>query len=246
MYFASDVHLGYPDLHDGRGREIRFAQWLDYIKEDVEELYLLGDIFDYWFEYKKVVPRGFTRIIGRIAQLTDNGTPVHYFTGNHDFWINDYLPKEAGVILHRGEYTTQLYGKSFYLAHGDGHEKGIGGDKFMKKIFSNRFLQWLYSCIHPDIATSIAHAWSNKSRCSKGIVAEEFDENNEVILNYVKKIEQKKHYDFYLFGHRHYPLDITINQQGSRFVNLGDWLTHFSYAVFYENTFEIRRFEGNS
>ena len=243
IYFASDVHLGFPNLQDSRERELRFARWLDFINKDVEELYLLGDIFDYWFEYKKVVPRGFTRIIGRIAQLTDRGIPVHYFTGNHDLWVSNYLPEEAGVILHRGVYTTQLHGKSFYMTHGDGHEKGIGGDQFLKRIFTNRFLRWLYAGLHPNLTIRLAHAWSNKSRYSKGIVAEEFDEEKEVLLNYAKKLEKEKHFDFYVFGHRHYPLDIPIDNTGSRFINLGDWLTNFTYAVFDGNVFEIKIFQ---
>jgi len=242
IYFVSDVHLGFPDLKASRSRELKFGKWLDYISQDVEELFLLGDIFDYWFEYKRVVPRGFSRIIGRIAQLTDKGIPVHYFTGNHDMWITDYLPTEAGVILHRSPYKTELHGKKFYLAHGDGLGKGERGKKTLKWIFSNRILRWLYAGLHPNFTIRIAHKWSNKSRYSKGIITEQFGEKKELLFEFAQQNEDKEHFDFYIFGHRHRPLDINVGNAGSRFINLGDWLTNFSYAVFDGENFEIMWF----
>ena len=241
-YFASDVHLGFPNLKESRSREIKFGEWLDFISADVNELYLLGDIFDYWFEYKKVVPRGYTRIIGRIAQLTDRGIPVHYFTGNHDLWVSDYLPKEAGVILHRSHYITQISGKKFYLAHGDGLGKGDYSYKFLKWIFTNRVLRFLYAGLHPNITMRLAHAWSNKSRRAKGLVAEDFGSREEIILEFAKKIEAKEHHDYYIFGHRHVPYSTEIGNGISQFVHLGDWLTNFSYAVFDGEKFELKSF----
>jgi len=246
IYFASDAHLGFPDLIAGREREIIFAKWLDSIKSDVEELYLLGDIFDFWFEYKHVVPRGFTRIIGRLADFTDNGVPVHFFTGNHDLWVTNYLTKEAGVILHREPFVTTLHGKRFYMAHGDGLGKGDKGYKILKWIFTNKTLHWLFSRLHPNFALGMAHAWSNKSRYSKGIVAKEIDVEKDQIVNYARSIEQTAHHDFYLFGHRHSPANIEINDKKSRFLNLGDWLTHFTYAVFDGNEIALKTFHPNA
>ncbi len=242
IYFASDAHLGFPNRVAGRYRELLFAAWLDSIANDVEELYLLGDIFDFWFEYKHVVPRGFTRIIGRLAQLHDKGIKVHYFTGNHDLWVRDYLVVEAGVILHRQPFTTQLMGKTFYMAHGDGLGNGDFGYKMLKWIFTNRVLHWLFSRLHPNFAVGLAHAWSNKSRYAKGIVADTLDTKKDILLNYARQMESQQHFDFYIFGHRHRPVNIEIGNKKARFVNLGDWLTHFSFGTFDGNDFKIAFF----
>lgn len=242
IYFASDAHLGFPNRLAGRDRELRFAAWLDSISNDVEELYLLGDIFDFWFEYKHVVPRGFTRIIGRLAQFTDRGIPVHFFTGNHDLWVRDYLVSEAGVILHRKPYTTQLHGKTFYMAHGDGLGKGDVGYKMLKWFFTNRILHWLFSRLHPNFAVGLAHAWSNKSRYAKGVVADTLNPEKDILLNYARETELKQHFDFHVFGHRHRPVNIEIGDKKAQFINLGDWLTHFSYGVFDGNEFRLEFF----
>ena len=164
IYFVSDVHLGAPALNNNHQRELLFAKWLDDISHDVTELYLMGDIFDFWWEYKKVVPRGFTRIIGRIANLTDRGIPVHFFTGNHDLWVFDYLPQEAGVVVHHNELIATLNGKKFFLAHGDGLDASDKGYIMLKKIFTSKRLQWLYSRLHPNFALHLAHSWSKESR----------------------------------------------------------------------------------
>jgi UDP-2,3-diacylglucosamine hydrolase len=167
IYFVSDVHLGAPALANNRERELRFARWLDFIKDDVAELYLLGDIFDFWFEYRKVVPRGFTRILGRLADLSDKGVSIHFFTGNHDVWVFDYLPNEIGLTLHRDEFITEISGKKFFLAHGDGLDPEDKGYLFLKKIFTSKTLQWWFSRIHPNFAFHLAHQWSKSSRLSK-------------------------------------------------------------------------------
>jgi len=232
IYFASDAHLGFPNLKEGREREMIFVSWLDSIKDDVGELFLLGDIFDFWFEYKRVVPRGYTRTIGRLADFTDRGIKVHFFTGNHDLWIRDYLTTEAGIILHREPFVTEFSGKTFYLAHGDGLGKGDRGYKVLKWIFTNRVLHWLFSRLHPNFALWLAHAWSNKSRYAKGVVADYLDEENDILLNFAKEIEKEQHHDYYIFGHRHRPVDMTICNNRARFINLGDWLTLFSYGIF--------------
>ncbi|HON19541.1 MAG TPA: UDP-2,3-diacylglucosamine diphosphatase [Salinivirgaceae bacterium] len=243
IYFASDVHLGFPNYREGRTRELRFAAWLDSIENDVEELYLLGDIFDFWFEYKKVVPRGFTRIIGRLASLSDRGIPIHFFVGNHDLWLTDYLLTEVGVIIHREPYEIIRNGRSFYLAHGDGLGSGDHGYKLLKKIFTNRTLRWLYAGLHPNFALKLAHLWSKNSRYSKGLIAEEFNPYSDILFNYAKDLEKKQHHDYYIFGHRHRPLDLQIPESGAHFINLGDWLTHFTYASFNGEKLTLHKFE---
>lgn len=245
-YFASDVHLGFPDRQNSRPRELAFATWLDSIVNDAKELYLLGDIFDFWFEYKHVVPRGYSRIIGRLATLVDNGIKVHFFTGNHDLWVTDYLTSEAGVILHRCPLITEIDGKTFYLAHGDGLGHGDYGYKLLKSFFSNRVLQWLFARLHPNFSIAIAHAWSKKNRYSKGVVAEDIDLKRDILLNYAINLENKQHHDYYIFGHRHRPANIPICDKQATFINLGDWLTHFTYGVLDQHGFELKFFDKPS
>ncbi len=242
IYFASDVHLGFPGYIEGRERELRFAHWLDSIIDHTEELYLLGDIFDFWFEYKRVVPRGYTRIIGRIAQFSDKGIPVHYFVGNHDLWLTDYLTSEAGIILHRSPYQVSLRGKLFYMAHGDGLGNGDYGYKRLKKIFTNKTLRWLFAGLHPNIALKFALNWSKNSRYSKGLVAEPFDRNTDILFQYAVELERSQHHDFYVFGHRHRPLIEPIKNNQSLFITLGDWLTHFSYGCYDGETFLLNKY----
>jgi len=242
IYFVSDVHLGAPALSNNRERELLFAKWLDSIRDDVAELYLMGDIFDFWFEYRKVVPRGFTRILGRLADLTDNGTPVHFFTGNHDVWVFDYLPQEIGLIVHRDEWITEIRGKKFYLAHGDGLDPDDKGYLFLKKIFTSRTLQWWFSRIHPNFAFYLAHNWSKSSRLSKLNRQEEFKVKNECMYKFAENYLQKEWIDYFIFGHRHRMADVEV-KNGSRFILLGDWITNFSYGVFDGNRFILNKFE---
>ena len=242
IYFVSDVHLGAPALSNNREREILFARWLDEIAPDVSELYLMGDIFDYWWEYKKVVPRGFTRILGRIANLTDQGIPVHFFTGNHDLWVFDYLPEELGVVVHKNEYVTILNGKKFFLAHGDGLDANDKGYIFLKKIFNNRKLQWLYARLHPNFALMLAHKWSHSSRLSKLGNEKEFKVKNEGMYHFAESYLKTGKVDYFIFGHRHIMTDETINGE-TRFILLGDWITNYSYGVFDGERFELKRFK---
>lgn len=241
IFFASDVHLGHPSVAEGRERELIFANWLDSIKDEVAELYLVGDIFDFWHEYKWVAPRGYTRILGRIASLTDAGIPVHFFTGNHDVWVYDYLPQETGVILHRGPFETELLGKKFYIAHGDGLGPGDLGYKLLKWGFTNKVLQWFFSRLHPNFAFGLAHAWSNKSRHSKGIVAEQFNgEDKELSYMHAKTVLESKYFDYFVFGHRHLMVNQNVGET-SKYILLGDWLHNFSYGVFDGDTFELKK-----
>ncbi len=243
IYFISDVHLGAPALNNNRERELLFAKWLDCISHDVKELYLLGDIFDFWYEYKKVVPRGFSRILGRLAMLTDRGIPVHFFTGNHDLWVFDYLPQEVGLQIHRKELITTIMGKKFFLAHGDGLDPEDKGYLFLKKIFSNKKLQWMFSRLHPNFALRIAHRWSKSSRLSKMYRKEEFNVKNESMYRFAENYLEKEWIDYFIFGHRHRMADVEIKDQ-SRMILLGDWMKSFSYGVFDGEKVTLKVFEG--
>lgn len=241
IYFVSDIHLGAPAIHNNRERELLFVEWLDLIGQDAKEIFLLGDIFDFWFEYRSVAPRGFVRVLGKIAGLVDQGIPVHFFTGNHDLWVKDYLPSETGVILHREPYICEFSGKRFFLAHGDGLDKEDKGYLLLKKIFTNRVLQWMYSWLHPDLAFGIAHYWSQHSRLSKNICGPEFQGEREGLYQFVLSIMKQENADFYIFGHRHRAVDMKIAADG-RFILLGEWIRSFTYGVFDGNDFELKEY----
>lgn len=241
IYFASDVHLGAPALKNNPQRERLFVRWLDFIREDAEELYLLGDIFDFWFEYKKVIPRGFTRVLGRLAEMSDQGIPIHFFTGNHDLWVFDYLPNEIGMILHRSKFITTIKGKKFLLAHGDGLDPHDKGYLFMKKIFRNRKLQWGFARLHPNFAFYLAHRWSEMSRLSKNDLKEEFKVKNESMFKFAQNFLEKEWVDYFIFGHRHRMVNTEI-KNGSRFILLGDWINHFSYGVYDGESLKLNKF----
>src|SRR4030095_11089064 len=238
IYFASDFHLGIPDYASSLEREKKIVRWLDTIKQDAAEIYLLGDVFDFWFEYNAVVPRGFVRLLGKIAEITDSGIPVHWFTGNHDMWIFDYVPKELNVQLHRAPIQKEYNGKKFYIAHGDGLGPGDYGYKFIKKVFASRVCQWLFARIHPNLEISIARYWSGKSRIAPGRNDETYlGDEKEYLVVHSKEILAKEHFDYLIFGHRHLPLDIPLDK--SRYINLGDWVRYFTYAVFAGNELKL-------
>ena len=242
IYFISDIHLGAPALRNNYEREILFAQWLDEIKTDVAELYLMGDIFDFWWDYKKVVPRGFTRILGRIVDLTDRGIPVYFFPGNHDLWVFDYFQEELGVIVHKKEIVKEIGGKKFFLAHGDGLDAEDKGYLLLKKIFTNKSLQWLFSRLHPNFALHIAHKWSKSSRLAKMNIDEEFEVNMDGIFKFAENFLEQENIDYFIFGHRHQMIESSIGKN-SRFVFLGDWIKNFSYGVFDGEKFELRKYK---
>ncbi len=241
IYFASDAHFGLPSPEESIPRERLFVRWLDSIKHDAEAIYLLGDMFDFWFEYKYVVPKGFTRVLGKISELTDSGIAVHFFTGNHDLWVDDYLPRETGMIIHKESYKTTLAEKKFYMAHGDGLGSKDIGFKIVKWIFTNKTLHWLFSRLHPNFAVWIAHRLSHKGRYSKEISKPFMGEAKEHLVIYSNSILKNEHYDFFIFGHRHIPLDIPLKNGKSRLVNLGDWLVNFTYAVFDGESVKIKK-----
>ncbi len=224
-------------------REKFLVKWLDRIYRDAAEIYLLGDVFDYWFEYRRVVPRGFTRFLGKIAEITDAGVKVHFFTGNHDVWMFGYLPDEIGVEVHHGPLVREYDGKKFFIAHGDGLGPGQTRYKILKGIFTSRVLQWLYARLHPNFATAFALGWSRRSRIAKGITTGFLGEEKEHLIRYAKDMLGKEHYDYFVFGHRHLPLEYEL-PEGSRMVYLGDWIIHFSYAVWDGKGLELKSLDS--
>lgn len=218
-------------------------EWLRSIEEDVKELWLIGDVFDYWFEYKKVVPRGFTRFIGKLAELSDQGVEIHMFSGNHDVWLFDYFPEEIGAIIHHDPLTIKFGKKTFYLSHGDGLTKKDRPYLFLKSIFRSKFLQWCYARLHPNGSAAFAQWWSKKSRYGKDMVHPFKGEENEEQLVFAKDyLQQHPETDFFLFGHRHLPFDIEI-APGKRAICLGDWISTYSFGVFDGEEFRLESFE---
>lgn len=233
IYFLSDVHLGAPVFSNNRERENRFVKWLDSIRKDCGILFLLGDIFDFWFEYKHVVPKGHIRFLAKICQFTDEGIPVHFFTGNHDIWAFDYLQKECGVTLHTCNKAFRICNKSFLIGHGDALNPRDKGYLFLYTIFHNHFLQHCFKWLHPDCGIWLANKWSSHSRLGNGrIEADGFKgEDNEEIVVYCKSVLANHHFDYFIFGHRHLPMNLQLGQQ-SLYINTGDWITYNSFAIF--------------
>jgi len=239
IYFISDIHLGLHPAEQSVMREKILVRWLESIKNDASELYLVGDIFDFWHEYHKVVPRGFTRFLGKLAELSDSGIKIHFFTGNHDVWVYDYLPAEIGLTVYHDNITRNIDGFRFFIGHGDGVGKADFGYRMLKAVFTNRFLQWLFARIHPNASLAFGHRWSRSSRYAKGIIAEPYRGNDkEWQIIFAQELIRKEPYDFFIFGHRHLPFDIKIGEN-TRVINLGDWITKYTYAVWQNNTLEL-------
>jgi UDP-2,3-diacylglucosamine hydrolase len=237
IYFASDFHFGIPDHDSSLAREKKLVAWLDFVRADAAEIFLMGDLFDFWFEYKTAIPKGYARLLGKLAEITDAGIPVHLFLGNHDMWAFDYLTKELNIQLHRDPELHEFNGRQFYLAHGDGLGPGDKGYKLIKKIFANPVNQWLFRMLHPDVGIKMALFWSRKSR-NANIEKEKRDEEinlkliQERITVHSKEIlRQHPGLEYLIYGHYHYPLDISLSDKARQLV-LGDWITHFTYAVF--------------
>jgi len=244
IFFASDFHLGAPNYEASLVREKRIVRWLDSIKDEAQEIYLLGDVFDFWFEYKHAIPKGFVRLQGKIAELTDSGIKIHWFIGNHDMWIFDYIPKELGINLIKTEIEREFNGKSFFIGHGDGLGPGDRGYKFIKKVFRNRFCQWLFARLHPNFGIGLANIFSKKSRASTGEKdAVFYGEEKEMLIQFCKEKSKTKVYNYMIFGHRHLPIDFQLSAD-SRYINIGDWITYFTYGVFDGEVFELKTFEG--
>ncbi len=244
IYFASDFHLGAPNAEESLKREKRIVKWLDEIKVDAKEIYLVGDIFDFWFEYKTVIPRGFVRLQGKIAELTDSGIPIHVFTGNHDMWIFDYLPTELGVTLYRDNIVRDYNGKKFLIGHGDGLGPGDYKYKMLKGFFGSKLCQWLFARVHPNFGIGIANAWSRKSRKTNISYDEVFhgEEKEQLIIYCNEYIKNDPSIDYFVFGHRHLPLEINIGEK-AKYINLGEWIKYNSYAVFDGEKLEMKEYK---
>lgn len=244
IYFASDQHFGIPDAERSRLREMKFISWLEEIRNDAACIFLLGDLFDFWFEYKTVVPRGFVRVLGKIAELSDEGIPIHFFTGNHDLWMSDYFTKELGIPVYERPQEFQFDGKTFLIGHGDGLGPGDKGYKRMKKVFSHPFSKWLYRWLHPDLGVRLAQYLSTKNKMISGQEDVIFlGEDKEWLVQYAKRKLESKHIDYFLFGHRHMPMEIKIGDS-STYINTGDWISHFTYAVFDGNDLKLLTYKG--
>ena len=232
IYFLSDFHLGAPNKAQSNLRELRLVRFLQNAKKDAAAIFIVGDIFDFWFEYKTVVPKGFVRILGCLADLADAGIELHIFTGNHDLWMKDYLTEELNAKIYFEPREFTLGSKKFFIGHGDGLGPGDQGYKFMKKIFTNPLCKWLFGWLHPDLGIQLANYFSSKSRAKTGTSDEVFmGEDKEWLIIYTKQKAKEINAHYFIFGHRHYALDIAINET-SRYINLGDWLRSNSYAVF--------------
>lgn len=246
IYFASDLHLGTPDEVSSAAREKLFIRWLDEVSKEASEIFIIGDIFDFWHEYDTVIPKGFVRLQGKLAALTDAGIYVHIFTGNHDLWMFGYFEKELGVKVYREPIEREWNGKKFFIGHGDGLGPGDHGYKFIKKVFSNPVCQFLFKWLHPDLGVQLADYFSKKSRYGASgnqKVLEEFKgEDKEWLVQYAKQKLQTKHYDFFVFGHRHLPLDISLAGV-AQYINTGDWLDYNSYAVFDGTNLELKYYK---
>ncbi len=244
IYFISDFHLGVPDYQKSLEREHKIVRWLNTIKNDAQALYLMGDVFDYWFEYKNTVPKGFVRLLGKLAELADSGVAIYYFTGNHDMWVFDYLPQEIGLTIYRAPVQHEYNGFKFYLGHGDGLGPGDYGYKTIKKVFSNKFSQWLFARIHPNFGIGLMKYFSKTSRAATGGSDEKYlGDDKEWLIIHCKDVLKKEHYDFFIFGHRHLPIDIKLNEK-SRYINLGEWINHQLFASFDGSKLEIKKFNG--
>ena len=245
VYFSSDQHFGAPSYESSKKREEIFLNWLNFIEKDAGALFLLGDLFDFWFEYSKVVPKGFVRILGKLANISDKGIPIYFFVGNHDLWMNDYFTKELNIKVFFSPQEFTINEKSFLIGHGDGIGPGDYGYKRMKKIFTNPIMKIFFRWIHPDLGVKLAQYLSINNKLISGNYDRKYNgPENEIIFQYVIKKNKEKFRDFYVFGHRHLPLEIPLNE--SRYINLGDWITHFTYAEFSDKNFSIKKWKSDN
>ena len=243
IYFASDQHLGAPTAALSFPREQKFVAWLDEVKQDAAAIFLLGDLFDFWFEYQTVVPKGFVRVLGKLAEIRDAGIPIYFFVGNHDLWMGDYFQKELNIPVFYDNKEFTFNGKTFLIGHGDGKGPGDIGYKRMKKVFTNPFSKWLFRWLHPDIGVKLAQYLSVKNKLISGVEDVKYlGEDQEWLVQYCKRKLKTKSYNFFVFGHRHLPLEIELTKN-SKYINLGDWIGYFTYGVFDGTNFELKKFE---
>ncbi len=244
IFFASDFHFGVPDHRTSREREDRVVRWLEQIRHEASEIYLIGDIFDFWFEYGAVIPKGFIRFQGKIAELVDSGIKIFFFKGNHDMWMFDYLPKEIGIQLYREPIVREYNSKKFFIGHGDGLGPGDKGYKFLKKVFANKFCQWCFARLHPNFSFWLANTSSKKSRLHTSVDDEKYlGDDKEWLAIFCRETLEKEHFDYFVFGHRHYPIDIIVGEN-SKYINLGEWMNYHTYAEFDGEKLELKKFES--
>lgn len=240
IYFLSDFHLGAPDATSSLAREKRIVNFLSSIQHDAGGIFIVGDLFDFWYEYKTVVPKGYVRILGKLAEITDSGIPVYFFTGNHDMWMSGYFEKELNIPVYHEPKEFSFENKKFLIGHGDGLGPGDHGYKFIKKIFRNKICQWLFGALHPTWGMGLANYFSRKSRAATGSSDEHFlGADKEWLIIYCNEALQKNYYDYFVFGHRHLPIDYKLTDK-TRYINLGDWIRYNSYAVFDGEQLELK------
>lgn len=245
IYFASDFHLGaFVDDDQPLVREKKIVAWLDSIVDDCAELYLLGDVFDFWFEYRHVVPKGYVRLLGKLADFSDRGIPIHIFTGNHDVWMFGYFTEQFNAQIHRAPVLREWSGKRFMIGHGDGLGPGDHGYKFIKRVFTNRLAQRLFAALHPSFGVRLARFFSRTSRKATGDKDQTFLGDKEYLIQYCKTYLQKEHIDYFIFGHRHLRIDERVGED-SRYINLGEWFSGTPYAVFNGEQLELRSYQAS-
>lgn len=234
IYFLSDFHLGAPTAHDSLQREKTICRFLDQALQDAAEIFLMGDLFDFWYEYKKVVPKGYVRLLGKLAACSDAGITLHLFTGNHDMWTKNYFQQELGLHLYFDPITIERNGCRLHLGHGDGLGPGDQGYKRLKRIFRNPICQFLFGALPPVVGMGIAEFFSRQSRARTGAAEEVFrGADKEWLISYCKEQQRKDRVDYFIFGHRHLPIDweLVSPPNSVRYINLGDWIRYYSYAV---------------
>lgn len=241
VYFASDCHFGVPDYQSSRERETRFVKWLDGISTDAGDIFLLGDIFDFWFEYRSVIPKGYSRLLGKFADLSDAGVQFHYFTGNHDMWIKDYFSNEFGFTTYKDPVKMRINDKNFFIGHGDGMYPGDYGYKFIRKVFRFPLCRWLYSTLHPSLATAIAAFFSETSKEFQTEDIYPDEKGLEKVFSYIHRRIGDDEFDYYVMGHWHVPIQARL-ANNALYINTGDWIRHFTYAEYDGNNLQLKKF----
>lgn len=245
VFFASDFHLGAPDYQASRKREDKIVRWLSEIEKEAAAIFLVGDLFDFWFEYEKVIPKGFLRFISKITSLREKGVPIFFFSGNHDLWMRDYFTIELDIPVFAHPIEIEINHKKFLIGHGDGLGPGDERYKLLKKIFTNKICQWFFKWLHPDIGIALAQKWSGSSRISNILKNEDTfkGQEGEWLWQYCQSVEANMHFDYYVFGHRHLPLELPVGERATYF-NLGEWVSQYTYGVFDGKDFKLKTFKN--
>jgi UDP-2,3-diacylglucosamine hydrolase len=245
IYFASDFHLGVKAKLTSQEREKKIVRWLNFIQHDAHEIYLVGDVFDFWFEYRSVIPKGYARLFGKLAELRDKGIPIFFFIGNHDMWMFRYFETELDIPILREPIVKEWNGKKFFIGHGDGLGPGDYGYKFIKKVFANKICQFLFGMIHPNLGVGLANFWSQKSRAVSPAELKFLGEEKEWLVQFCNEKIKELNVDYFIFGHRHLPINYMLKNGTSRYINIGEWMHACSYGVFDGNEMKIQFFEND-